>query len=98
VPIAGSVALLRDGVTIEYSDPNTLCRTASLAAAQTRSQVTLSLRESDEPSPCSFGFVPPQPTPVPPFDPAAAIMPILPPRRAAWLRQGWPCRCTAAVW
>jgi len=75
VPIAGSVVLLSDGVTIEYSDPDTLCRTASLAAAQTRSEVTLSLRESDEPSPCSFGFVSSQVTPVPPLDPAAAILP-----------------------
>src|SRR5215472_19173793 len=78
VPIAGSVVLMSDGVTIIYSDPNALCGTASLSAVQTRAGVRLSLHESgdtDQATCPGLRFGPPQPTPVPPFDPVAAILP-----------------------
>lgn len=51
VPITGSAALLTDGVTIVYSDPDALCSRADLTAAETLGAVTLSLSELDE-----FGF------------------------------------------
>lgn len=94
VPIAGSVVLGSDGVTIMYSDPNGLCRSASLAAAETGSRVTLSLHESDGPQPgqCEgFGLL--QLTPVSPLDAAAAI---LPPDPVVATRPGFPLTVTLA--
>lgn len=78
VPIAGSVVLMSDGMTVVYSDPNALCGTASLSAAETRTGVMLSLYESADAGQATcpglrFGST--QPTPVPPFDPAGAILP-----------------------
>ena len=71
--ISGSVVLLDDGRTIAYSDPNTLCGSASLAAAQTRTRVVLSLHANYEPNCRGFGLGPSQSSPVSPLDPAAAI-------------------------
>src|SRR5215469_5574787 len=71
--ISGSVVLLDDGSTIAYSDPNTLCGSASLAAAQTRTRVVLSLHANYEPNCRGFGLGPSQSSPVSPLDPAAAI-------------------------
>jgi hypothetical protein len=47
VRITGSAALLSDGVTIVYSDPNGLCRAPQLTATETPARVVLSLSESD---------------------------------------------------
>jgi hypothetical protein len=46
VPITGSAAVLSDGVTIVYSDPNGFCRLQGLTAAETAASVVLSLSES----------------------------------------------------
>jgi hypothetical protein len=47
VPITGSAAVLSDGVTIVYSDPNGLCRTEDLTATETSARVVLSLSGSE---------------------------------------------------
>jgi hypothetical protein len=47
VPITGSAAVLSDGVTIVYSDPNGLCFMEDLAATETPSRVVLSLSETE---------------------------------------------------
>jgi hypothetical protein len=46
-PITGSVAVLSDGVTIVYSDPDGLCRTEDLTATETPARVMLALSERD---------------------------------------------------
>jgi len=45
-PITGPAAVLSDGVTIVYSDPNGLCFREHLAAAETPARVVLSLSET----------------------------------------------------
>ena len=47
IAITGSAAVLSDGVTIVYSDPNGLCRTEGLTATETSSRVVLSLSGSE---------------------------------------------------
>jgi hypothetical protein len=46
VPITGSAAVLSDGLTIMYSNPDGFCRTQSLTATETAASVVLSLSES----------------------------------------------------
>jgi len=47
VPITGSAAVLSDGMTIVYSDPNGLCRTKGLTATERSARVVLSLSASE---------------------------------------------------
>ena len=46
-PIAGSVLLLNDGVTIVYSDPDGLCRNPKLTVFETPTRVVLALTEDN---------------------------------------------------
>jgi hypothetical protein len=75
VPITGSVVLQDHGLRIMYSDPNGLCRTPGLTAAETPTRVMLSLSESDGVRQC-YGFRPSLglPSPVSPANLAGAIL------------------------